>query len=75
MRFLSEILLQNHDIESFAELVQAVREHASRERFLHMDIRPPYADTPENWEDVLEAAFTGLAAHTRPGAAGDRRDE
>ena len=75
MRFLSEILLQNHNIESFAELVRAVREHASRERFLHMDIRPPYADTPENWEDVLEAAFTGVAAEARRGAAGDGCDE
>ena len=61
MRYLSEILLENHDIESFGELVRAVRRYAPRERFLHMDIRPPYADTPENWEDVLEAAFTGVA--------------
>ena len=61
MRYLSEILLENHDIESFAELVRAVRRHAAGERFLHMDIRPPYNDTPENWEDVLEAAFTGVA--------------
>jgi hypothetical protein len=26
-----------------------------------MDIKPPYFDTPDNWEDVLEAAFTGVA--------------
>lgn len=61
MRYLSEILLERHDIESFAELVTAVREHAARERFLHMDIKPPFFDTPDNWEDVLEAAFTGVA--------------
>ena len=69
MRYLSEILLQEHDIESFAELVAAVRELAARERFLHMDIKPPYFDTPENWQDVLEAAFTGVAA-TRPDSRG-----
>ena len=61
MKYLSEILLQNHDLESFADLVGAVRRHAAGERFLHMDIKPPYFDTPDNWEDVLEAAFTGVA--------------
>lgn len=61
MRYLSEILLQNHDIESFAELVAEVRNKAAGERFLRMDIKPPYPDTPDNWEDVLEAAFTGVA--------------
>lgn len=61
MRYLSEILLEEHDIESFTGLVAAVRRRAAVERFLHMDIKPPYADTPDNWEDVLEAAFTGVA--------------
>jgi hypothetical protein len=40
--------------------VAAVRKLAAGERFLHMDIKPPYFDTPENWQDVLEAAFTGV---------------
>ncbi len=61
MQHLSEILLENHDIESFAELVSAVRKRAASQRFLRMDIKPPYPDTPDNWEDVLEAAFTGVA--------------
>ena len=61
MRYLSEILLQNHEIESFAQLVTVVRKRAASERFLHMDIKPPFPDTPDNWEDVLEAAFTGVA--------------
>jgi hypothetical protein len=61
MQYLSEILLERHDLESFAELVDVVRKHAATERFLNMDIKPPFSDTPDNWEDVLEAAFTGLA--------------
>ena len=61
MRYLSEILIQEHEIASFAELVEAVRRRAASERFLHMDVKPPFFDTPENWEDVLEAAFTGVA--------------
>jgi hypothetical protein len=40
--------------------VGAVRKRAASERFLHMDIKPPYFDTPDNWQDVLEAAFTGV---------------
>jgi hypothetical protein len=31
----------------------------SGERFFRMDVKPPYPDTPENWEDRLEAAFSG----------------
>jgi hypothetical protein len=58
---LSEILLSNQDIESFDELVAVIQAVAgSGERFFRMDVKPPYPDTPENWEDRLEAAFSGL---------------
>lgn len=60
MLSLSEVLLEHHEIDSFAELVQAVREGARNERFFRMDIKPPFADTPANWEDVLESAFNGV---------------
>ena len=60
MQYLSEILLEGYDIENFSQLVEAVRKRAAGARFLHMDIKPPYFDTPENWQDVLEAAFTGV---------------
>ena len=60
MQYLSEILLEGHDLENFSQLVAAVRKRAASERFLHMDIKPPYFDTPDNWQDVLEAAFTGV---------------
>jgi hypothetical protein len=59
MLWLSEILLQHHEIESFAELVTLVQQAAQGgERFFRMDIKPPFPDTPENWEDRLEAVFT-----------------
>ena len=58
MLHVSDILIERHDLESFAELVDEVRVRARGERFLRIDIKPPYADTPENWEDVLESAFT-----------------
>ncbi len=57
---LSEILLADRELESFEDLVEAVRRGARNERFFRMDIKPPFADTPGNWEDVLESAFNGV---------------
>ncbi len=56
---LSDILIQRHDLESFEDLVAAVREAAQGQIFFRIDVRPPFQDTPEDWEDRLEAAFTG----------------
>lgn len=57
---LSEILVANQDVETFEDLIPLVQAVArSGERFFRMDVRPPYRDTPENWEDRLEAAFSG----------------
>ena len=57
---LSEILLERRELASFEDLVEAVRHGARSERFFRMDIKPPFADTPGNWEDVLESAFNGV---------------
>jgi hypothetical protein len=62
--WLSEILLQHHEIDSFAQLIPLVQEGARRgERFFRMDVKPPFPDTPDNWEDRLEAAFTTALRH------------
>lgn len=58
MLYLSEILIQNPQLESFEDLVEVVRERAKAEMFFRMDVRPPFPDTPENWADRLEAVFT-----------------
>lgn len=58
---LSEILVANQEIESFDELIPLVQAVArDGERFFRMDVKPPYLDTPDHWEDRLEAAFSGL---------------
>ncbi|GMQ83735.1 MAG: hypothetical protein BMS9Abin06_0474 [Gammaproteobacteria bacterium] len=58
MLCLSEILLQHHELQSFDELIGVVENKArSGELFFQMDVRPPFLDTPESWEDRLEAAF------------------
>ncbi len=57
---LSEILISHKEVESFDELIPLIEEVArSGERFFRMDVKPPYHDTPENWEDRLEAVFSG----------------
>jgi hypothetical protein len=65
MLYLSEILLQHHEIETFGQLLEVVRERAKTEMFLKIDIKPPYPDTPPNWEDQLEGAFVGIHSVTR----------
>jgi len=56
---LSEILLKHHEVKSFQDLIPLVREGAKHERFFRMDVKPPFSDTPENWEDILEGTFSG----------------
>ncbi|SCZ59740.1 sulfur relay protein DsrC [Thiohalomonas denitrificans] len=58
MLYLSEILIQNPQIESFDQLLETVEERAKTEMFFRIDVKPPFPDTPENWEDRLEAVFT-----------------
>jgi len=59
MLWLSEIMLENFDLNTFEELKQKVREKAANgEMFFRMDVKPTYPDTPDNWEDRLEAVFT-----------------
>jgi hypothetical protein len=58
MLHLSHVLIAQPDLGSFEALAEAVSEYARNgERFFRMDVRPPFPDTPENWEDRLEAAF------------------
>ncbi len=59
MLWLSEILIQEKDLETFDELKESVKRRArGGELFFRMDVKPPFPDTPADWEDKLEAAFT-----------------
>ena len=59
MLWLSEVLIQHHELESFEGLQRVVQEKArAGELFFRMDVKPPFQDTPENWEERLEAVFT-----------------
>lgn len=46
-------------MQSFEELKAEIKKHAAQgEIFFQMDVRPPFKDTPEDWEDILESEFT-----------------
>ena len=61
MLWLSEVLLQNPQVESFADLKDVIAQRAKEgERFFRMDLKPPFSDTPPDWEDRLEAVFTAV---------------
>lgn len=60
MLLLSDILIERKDLERFDQLPALIREVARRgERFFRMDVKPPFPDTPDDWEDRLESAFNG----------------
>lgn len=65
MLYLSEVLMQNYDLETFEGLLDVIKEKAGSEMFFKIDIKPPYPDTPSNWEDQLEGAFVGVNSVTR----------
>jgi len=61
MLYLSEVLMEGHDMESFKELRQAVSDKGKAgEMFFRIDVKPPFMDTPDNWEEQLEASFTSI---------------
>ena len=60
MIYLSEVLMQNPQLDSFPDLLKAVEERSKGEIHLKIDIKPNYIDTPADWEDKIEGAFSGV---------------
>ena len=59
MLYLSSLLIDEKDIETFEELLEVVKIRAKDgEIFIRIDLKPPFPDTPENWEDKIESAFS-----------------
>jgi hypothetical protein len=58
MLYLSELMMQHPEVDNFAELLEVVKERSKSEMFFRIDVKPPFSDTPDNWEDRLEATFT-----------------
>lgn len=58
MLYLSDILIQHKEIENFEQLMEAVDREKAGHMHFRMDVKPPFPDTPDNWEDKLEGAFS-----------------
>ncbi len=57
---ISDIIIQHPEINSFQELLEAIRGISSNEMlFLNFDVKPDFRDTPRDWQWQLEGAFTG----------------
>jgi len=60
MLHLSEIMIQNPQLESFGDLLEIIQECKGDAIHLKIDIKPNYPDTPADWEDKVEGAFSGV---------------
>lgn len=59
MIYLSDILTQEHDLETFEDLLEVARQKArDGEIHLDVDIKPSFKDTPRDWQNQVEMAFT-----------------
>ena len=58
MLYLSELMMQHPEVDNFDKLLKVVKERSKTEMFFRIDVKPPFSDTPDNWEDRLEATFT-----------------
>jgi hypothetical protein len=57
---ISDIIIQHPDINSFVELLDAVRGIQSDNMlFMEFDVKPDFRDTPRDWQWQLEGAFVG----------------
>ena len=60
MLHLSHLMIAHQEIDSFGQLLALVGQCARQgERFIQLDVKPAYPDTPDDWEDRVEATFSG----------------
>lgn len=75
MIYLSELLIQNAEIESFEGLLEVIKQQAQAGAIhLKIDIKPNYPDTPANWEDRVEGAFAGVHSVIGPSSTCTEED-
>ena len=61
MLYLSTLLIEHKDVETFDEFLEVIRQKAVEgEMFIRFDLKPPFPDTPENWQDRVESVFLSL---------------
>ena len=59
MIWLSEIMIQEYELTSFEDVLDAVKQRViAGELSFGIDVKPQFPDTPDNWEILLENTFT-----------------
>lgn len=59
MFHLSDVLQQEHEMATFEDLLEVLRNKArAGEVHMNVDVRPPFQDTPKDWENRCEVSFT-----------------
>ena len=57
MLYLSTLLIEHKDVETFDEFLEVVRQKAVEgEMFIRFDLKPPFPDTPEIGKTVLKVS-------------------
>jgi hypothetical protein len=56
--YLSDLLISHQELTSFEQLLALIDREKRNYMHFRIDVKPPFPDTPENWEDRLEAAFS-----------------
>ena len=71
---LSQIIIQNHDVVTFAELLKTVNQLGEGGMVLmEFDLKPDFPDPPRDWQTQLEVAFmTKASPFSRPPEIIDR---
>ena len=58
MARLSDLIIQNPEVQSFDELMKLVAKTGEKgEIFMEFDVKPDYRDTPRKWAMMLETSF------------------
>ncbi len=65
---LSQIIIQNHDVVTFAKLMEVINQMGEGGMVLmEFDLKPDFPDTPRDWQNQLELAFmTKSSPFSRP---------
>ncbi len=67
---VSDLIIGHPEVQSFRDLQQLVAAAVgSGYRFLEFDVKPDFADTPRNWDFVLERCFYQAGAPSPDAAA------
>lgn len=56
---LSQIMIESYQIENFPDLLAEVRKRGQEGQvLLEIDLKPEYGDTPRDWYNQVETAFS-----------------